>query len=705
MTDPSGIKPTTGMPAAQGAAKGQVVQIVSLPEGLENNARGIRLQGEVLQQNNDGTTRVRTPQGDIDINVRGRQPQAGQKIEVDIPPGSPPRQATIRPAPAQAPPPQQPAPPPTTTTTAPPQTPLPQPPPTQGQAPAQPPPQPPVTGGTTQPLPAPPSTSQAAQPAVTTTAPQPVAEKPPLPGTYQPPLQGTAPTPPPVAQLPSLAPGQVVKLVPLIPMQSGMPQIDSPEISTIAKTDMKATVIAQKSQGNLITTLLQAVKSVMPDLLNPQASGMTKPALSGSPATASMTAPTIQNILAPQNLSLSAKILSLTLPSGQTLSMPPVTISPTPVPTTGTTSAITLTVQTPSTITPPLLTVTVTQVTPQNQPIIPIPINDSGAVQNFVLQFPPATVPTGTQITLQPQLIPSSTTQVMVDGTTITPTMPAAPGAPSVIAAPASALPPAWRAMLPLMQPASMWPVLDEMFQTFYQATPQAAQIMGRTIPSPANGANFGPAVMLFAAAIKSGDLQAWMGDKKLEMIQKLGKGSLLSRLSAETSSLAGNTDTAATDWKSFPIPLLWQNEISKIMFHVRKEPNENEQDNANDGTTRFIMDLSLTRMGEVQLDGMVRGKQLDLIVRTQIPISAHMQESMRLAYAKALDNTDIFGDIGFQSDVTNWENVLKRGDKLGASVQVSSSSLRRNPSIPISSISRVSLSSATFLSAFSRSR
>lgn len=674
MSDPSGIKPVPPSGAASGAGKGQVVQIVSLPEGLQNNARAIRLEGEVVQQNKDGSVKISTPQGDIDINIRGRQPQPGQKIEVDIPPGNPPRSANIRTAPAQpAPQPQQPP----TTGTPPPQTPLPpstQPvpttPPAQGQ------PAPPPTSGTGQPSTQP--VQNSGQTPVTTAPP--VAEKPaaPLPDTYQPNAQAAA-KPAPVQQLPPLNPGQIVKLVP-VPQGNVLPEIhasplspDSPDLTVIPKIAAQAAIVPQKSESSLITTLLKAVKSALPQTGANIPGTIVKPAV----PTATNNAIIPQNIkpmpagIIQQPLTLPAKILSLTLPSGQTLSLPqisaPVNASPVAAPIT---TAPAMATQPAAIInTAPPFTVTIAEVTPQNQPIVPIPINDKGMVQNFILQSPPASVPVGTQITLQPQPIPLSTTEPILSQTgTVASPLTAAQAAPVMqVAPPVSMLPPQWRTLLPLMQPSSAWPAMDDIFQTFYQATPQAAQIMGRTIPSPANGANFGPAVMLFAAALKSGDLQSWLGDKKLEMIQKLGKESLLSRLSGETSSLTGNNDAPATEWKSFPIPLLWQNEISKVLFHVRKEPSENEQEQG-EGGTRFVMDLSLTRMGEVQLDGLVRGKRLDLIVRTGLPISAPMQEAMSAAYAKALDGTDIYGEIGFQSDRTNWENILKREDRLGAS-------------------------------------
>lgn len=645
------------------------MQIVSLPEGLENNARAMRLQGEVVQQNNDGSVRVKTPEGNIDIQVRGRQPQPGQRIEIDIPPGNPPDRANIRPAPAQPPQQQQPAPqtpaPPASTPPPPAQTP-----PAQGQPPqGQPSPPPPTTGGTTQPLP--PATG--AQPTPRPAPAEGVQDK------YVPSQTKPAAPPPP---LPPLTPGQSVKLMPYLPVaanaayqaslqaQAQIPAglAETPD-TLIGNVAARAGLTALKAEGNLISTLLNAVKAAIPQSVLPQSATMAQdaaaakifpamPALSGAPVLKPVPSAFFEPVI------LNAKIVSLTLPSGQVLAMPgaaTTSVSPqagvTAMPAPGAGSA---TIAAPAPI-----TVTVTELTPQQQPVVQIPMDGKGTVQTFFLQSPPASVPVGTQVILQPQAPASVSVSPMIANTPDMAAMPPATGLP--LAPSPAQLPPAWRAMLPLMQPSSLWPAMDELFQTFYQATPAAAQIMGRIVPSPGNPANFGPAVLLFIAAIKAGDLQAWMGDKKLEMVQKLGKDSLLSRLSGETSSLAGNNDSAATEWKSFPVPILWQNEISKVMFHVRKEPSENEQQDG-DGGTRFVMDLSLTRMGDVQIDGLVRGKQLDLILRTQLPVSASMQDAMRVAYAKALNGTDIFGDIGFQSGKNGWENVLKREESLVSS-------------------------------------
>ena len=103
-------------------------------------------------------------------------------------------------------------------------------------------------------------------------------------------------------------------------------------------------------------------------------------------------------------------------------------------------------------------------------------------------------------------------------------------------------------------------------------------------------------------------------------------------------------------------------------MLYRSKEAQEgNKQDK--DGNTRFILDLSLPRMGNVQLDGIINGKRLDLIVRTEMSISYPMQEAMKIAYAGALDGSDVYGELGFQSDVNNYVNVVTGDENFVTSI------------------------------------
>lgn len=678
------ITPTPSPVPQTPGNKGQVVQIQSLPDALQSTSRAIRLQGEVVQQNSDGSTRIKTPEGNIDVTIRGKQLQQGAQVEVDVPPGNPPRTVTVRPTAVTQPTTQTPQPPLPPTTTQP-SAPLPATPPAQGQQPATQNPSTPAqpagattpvtTTGTAQSSTTMPTSSQTLPPDVSATG-KPQA---PLPNSYQPPPQGV---PPPAAELPPLTNGQIVRLTPLPSVQT--PSLTQPTVTTpetivagqISRASFTAGLIAQSVQPDLQKALIQTlqnpkVASAQLPILNgtPQATATPAPIAITTPAQPSQTPITLHDLeagstqtlqgpigngagiltenfiqdtkISPRLFQLDVKILDIK-PAGVQL-VPIVSPNENGIPV-RTPNPVFQTQANTGTIvpeaTPSVLTGIVTGFTPQNLPIVTIQWPTGALSQNFVLQFAAGNLTPGSQILLQPQAQTAQAT-----------------------AGTSSAL-----SKLPLMEASTIWPVLDEMFQSFAQAAPQMAQMMARIIPSPSNPAQMGPAALLFVATLRSGDISGWMNDRKIDALTKMGKDTLISRLTADADNvMRANADAPGNDWKSYPLPMLWQNEISKVLLHVKHE-NDPQDRESKDGTTRFIMDLTLTRMGDVQLDGLLRGKRLDLVVRTEMPISASMQDAMQTAYAKALDGTEIFGELGFQGDLKHAVRILRREDKLIAS-------------------------------------
>lgn len=682
MTNGSGIPPIQPGTARPSPVQGQVVQIVSLPDALKNNARSLRIEGEVVQQNKDGTTRIKTSEGLIDIAARGRQPQAGQKIELEIPAGTPPRQATIRPAPVQV---QTPAAPPPSST--------------------------PVTAQT-------PATD--APESVTTTAPRPTP-----PPSYQPPpaTQGAAPAPMPQP----LTPGQQVRLTTLPPaqaqamiLQSLTALAENADPATalpaqVARAAFQAGFVARAAPDELQKSLVQTITTPKNALAQtpvtgtapkPQ-TGMTPPQIP-APATImtggntapmpdmpdglllktliqpgpslAVTAPQTGSTMpaplplevgivqllragliahsaietqiqakdaAPRLFQLDLKILDIKPPGVQILPAPSGDgmtsiksggLPPVPQLSQGL-AALQPSLQA-APAAPAVLSGIVTGFTPQRLPIVTLQWPGGALSQNFVLQFAASDLSPGSRIMFQPP-------------------------APSITAGGAAqtSFP-----ILPLMQAGTIWPALDDMYQTLLQLAPQAAQSMARTVPSPGNPGHMGSAALLFISALRAGDIGGWLGDKKLDAITRSGKDSLLSRLSQDIGGAArANADAPSGEWRSYPVPMLWQNEIAKVMLHIKHEQGSGDREDGED-STRFIMDLALTRMGDVQLDGMVRGKRLDLVVRTQMPVSLPMQDAMRKAYADALSHSDVYGDITFQGDFKHWVQVFKREGRVTAS-------------------------------------
>ena len=80
----------------------------------------------------------------------------------------------------------------------------------------------------------------------------------------------------------------------------------------------------------------------------------------------------------------------------------------------------------------------------------------------------------------------------------------------------------------------------------------------------------------------------------------------------------------------------------------------------------RFLFDLSLSRMGAVQVDGFMQSQRLDIILRTRTPLSPPMQRQMKQLYAGAMDKSRLTGELSFQSRPEQWVDFSKNLEKTG---------------------------------------
>ncbi|MBI1300159.1 MAG: hypothetical protein GC137_00735 [Alphaproteobacteria bacterium] len=211
-----------------------------------------------------------------------------------------------------------------------------------------------------------------------------------------------------------------------------------------------------------------------------------------------------------------------------------------------------------------------------------------------------------------------------------------------------------------------IWQSLQEVQTTLFTTNPATAQAFTAIIPNAAIPQNIGATALLFIAAIRSGDIQSWLGEKATESLKNNGKNNLLSRVTAELGSLNRlNADPISQDWRALSLPLAWQNEIHKIVVHYKRDEdsNSNDSDQKKGSKTRFVMDLRLTNMGKIQLDALFIGDpmgigRLDLVLHTEQTFSQAMKMQMRQAYKAALDDTKITGELGFQDKKDLWVHI-----------------------------------------------
>ncbi len=630
-------------PAARPAALQEgTAKLLTLPEGLQTVSRALHVDGQVIRQNPDGSTKIRTDQGDIDVQTPPDAPRLrnGERVAVDIPPGRPPETATItREAPRTS--------------------------------------QTPVNVD----VPPPAETYEPPVP-VTPAAPRELAE------------DQTArlePVTPERAAAAIPVPAEIIAAV-LQNLETSTLPVLAQAVAALAQTDAPAPLVTTPQTPAPAPSVFVVPAQILPGQAAQALQGLLQAILptAGFPAPEIlMPAPDFKNILTPVMPALGQE-----QPPAQVLLTPPLVQIPAAqldAPLTGipvmqaeaslllTHTAVTLPALTlqkakivtlaapaalvtaPENLAPKIKTApenfilqnqqagtlmaTVTGQETGKLPVLSMFVPQTGQENFFVLHLPVENIVPGTQITLIPQ-----------EGIHAGIIIPAAPGMAQAPPQPLGFFAP---------QP---WPVMDDIFQLLAQIMPHAAQGLANITPSPGNPAQFGPAALFFIAALRGGDLTQWIGDRAADALRRAGRGGSLTRLGQEGNTLNRlSSEPVSQDWRGLSLPLYWENRMEKITLYYRHDEGREDKDKQGK-QMRFVFDLNLNVMGKVQLDGLFRAGRLDLVVRTLTPFSSPMQAEMRHIYAEGLRETGVTGELSFQNRPEQWVTITPGARDLGVS-------------------------------------
>lgn len=643
--------------------------------------KAIRLEGEITRVNQDGSVRVQTPRGDIDVKLpaderhQQRPPQVGQRVEVEVQP--PPRnapeqppQVTIRPAPVDTPQVQTERPSATpvqveVSDSRPAQTQprveaqIVRPAPTNPNAP--PPPNTfPEAGSLVRLEPVSPQQLEqlvtnrqlvVAEAAQNTLSQLPVLDVLPVQTAAAPITTSVQSTPAPLQEaIAPLAFAQTQSAPSLLLLQPTATTQNVPPQA--AKTTQQVTLPPLLTALNSGVTTTSDTQINVPILTRAQAAVVQLQTLATNtpletPPPATPQDARIGQIQPPQ--------VSLTPPTqaaapASPFFTPPETVPNNPVITAQKSTQITGTVIAKTEAQIPVVQFNVPQSTGAPVPATAQPLGTAAPLtpvqqQTFILQFPSDALILGSRIDVTPQSLITTSTTSPAQGATLTQATPALPFA-----------------NIAFPQP---WPVMQEIQQTLLQqstkAAAQSAQAFTASIPNPANSAQFGAAALFFVAAARGGDLSSWLGDKAAEILRSSGKSSLLSRLNGDAATGRSAPDATPGEWRGMNIPLAWNGDIQKIALHYKhdSQSGDDEKASGNKGT-RFIFDLNLDVMGKVQVDGFFRpvssdGPRLDVVLRTEERFSGSMQAEMRRIYMDAIKPSQVGGELSFQDGDTAW--------------------------------------------------
>jgi hypothetical protein len=205
------------------------------------------------------------------------------------------------------------------------------------------------------------------------------------------------------------------------------------------------------------------------------------------------------------------------------------------------------------------------------------------------------------------------------------------------------------------------WPALDEAVALLAELAPElAAQL--RTLLSPQSGAQTAASLIFLLGALYHGD---WPGAGLREALADAAHEKLAKRIAADADAFRNLAEDAVTgEWRVLTLPLIPGGFVIPLRLFLRRR----RPDAPTEEAIRFAIEIELPRLGPLQLDGLLRGAQLILVLRSHRSLPQSLRDETANVCRRALLAWGLTGDLSF---TTTREFALTPLSNLRKHVQV----------------------------------
>src|SRR3546814_49900 len=123
-------------------------------------------------------------------------------------------------------------------------------------------------------------------------------------------------------------------------------------------------------------------------------------------------------------------------------------------------------------------------------------------------------------------------------------------------------------------------------------------------------------------------------------------------------SGRARSIETPAGEWRFVNLPPWSEEGLRELRCFFRHQQSGGGHGGDGDKATRFVLELELQRHGELQLDGLVRGRFFDLMLRSRRPLSAVVRGDLMALFEEANAIGGYSGRLAFQAS-PDWLQLL----------------------------------------------
>lgn len=208
----------------------------------------------------------------------------------------------------------------------------------------------------------------------------------------------------------------------------------------------------------------------------------------------------------------------------------------------------------------------------------------------------------------------------------------------------------------PAQENASPWNVLNEAISALEQIDAPAVDALKTVLVQTGNKM---PALILnYLNAVNAGaDVRAWLGDANVRALESLGKRgqAVLKQLEKEFSSGAKKMTDGKSVWKGYDIPFMTGTAVEPVSLYLQQSSEALEERTKNKPApvtaVRFVLDLNLTQLGRVQLEGLSQRakRSFNLNIRHAYPFDAAFEDRVRTLFTKTLDALNYTGVVALK--------------------------------------------------------
>ncbi|MEM6490308.1 MAG: hypothetical protein AAF684_00150, partial [Pseudomonadota bacterium] len=194
---------------------------------------------------------------------------------------------------------------------------------------------------------------------------------------------------------------------------------------------------------------------------------------------------------------------------------------------------------------------------------------------------------------------------------------------------------------------ANAFPEAEEMIQALAQSDPAALATLMQRMPQP-NG-RLTTNLLFFMVALRLGDASRWLGGGQQDL-ENAGRSDLFGRLSDRFVDLGRTADAPRGQWQMYPTPFFDGERMQQFMVYVRDHGRGRGDEPDAAGGTRFVFEFSLSKLGPFQMDGLVKVKRFDLMVRSKIEIPDGLKVEAINLFEEANAISGFTGGVRFQT-------------------------------------------------------